>query len=320
MSEASRGRGGVGRSNHPEGGIAVVGESLIDIVRRASGGAVEYPGGSAANVAVALARLDHRVRFVTAWGDDARGRVLAEHLESAGIELAADPRVLERTATAVATIGADGSASYEFDLAWLVPSVELDPPPRALHACSLGAVLQPGADAVRALVERLRAHATISYDINARPAVTGTGPDVVALVERMVALSDLVKASDEDLEHLYPGRSLLTAAGHLRSLGPAAVVVTRGGDGATWCGAGEPIEVPSVPVSVADTIGAGDTFGAALLDALAARGLLGADRRDRLRALPAEDVRGVLAHAARAAAITVSRPGADPPHRHELPA
>jgi fructokinase len=298
--------------------VLVVGEALIDIVHAADGTTVEHPGGSAANVAVALARLGRPVRFATAWADDERGAVLAAHLAAAGVELATDPHVLARTATAAATLGADGAATYDFDLEWRLGEVPAEPAPLVVHACSLGAVLEPGADDVVALVERLRSVATISYDVNARPAITGTGPDVVALVERMAARSDIVKASDEDLAHLYPALPLAVAAAGLRALGPAAVVVTRGGDGATWFGAGDPVEVASLPVAVADTIGAGDTFGAAVVDALWERGRLGAGAREELRDLPAEEIAAVLAHAARAAAVTVSRPGADPPYRSEL--
>lgn len=292
-----------------EAGTAlVVGESLVDIVHGADGSTTEYAGGSAANVAVALSRLGRAVRFVTAWGDDARGRVLAEHLERAGVELAGDPLVLARTATAAATIGADGAASYEFDLDWRIGAVEPGEPV-AVHVCSIGAVLDPGAGQVLELLEGLRGSATISYDVNARPAITGTGPELVARVERMVAVADLVKASDEDLEALYPSLATEDAARHLLTLGPAAVVLTRGGAGATWVGADRAVEVASLPVEVADTIGAGDTFGAAVVDAVWGR---------PLDALSSDEIEAVLAHAARAAAVTVSRPGADPPYRAEL--
>ena len=186
------------------------------------------------------------------------------------------------------------------------------------HTCSLGAVLLPGADDVRALLGRLRERSTVSYDVNARPAVTGTGPDVVERVERMVAVADLVKASDEDLEALYPERTYADSAAALLELGPAAVVVTRGAEGALWMDREAPVEISSRPVRVADTIGAGDTFGAGLLDALWERGRLGAEDRAALAALPRAEVAEVLEHAARAAAVTVSRPGADPPYRHEL--
>lgn len=302
------------------GDVLVVGESLVDVVRAADGTTFEHAGGSAANVAVALARLGRPVRLATAWADDERGAMLAAHLASADVRLAVDPHVLSRTATAAATLDGDGAATYEFDLDWRLGPVPVEPAPRVVHACSLGAVLAPGAADVLALVERLRDVATISYDVNARPAITGTGPDVVAGVERLAAVSDLVKASDEDLAHLYPTLPLAEAAGAVLGLGPAAVVVTRGGDGATWFGPEVSVEAASLPVVVADTIGAGDTFGAAVLDALWERDLLGGEHRSTLRHLPTEIIAGILRHAARAAAVVVSRPGADPPRRSELAA
>ncbi|MCW2796016.1 carbohydrate kinase [Nocardioides sp.] len=298
--------------------VLVVGESLVDIVRSADGTFLEYAGGSAANVAVALARLGRPVRFATSYADDRHGRMIDEHLDSAGVRLAADPGAVLSTSTAEATIGADGAASYVFDLEWRLNPVADDPLPLAVHTCSLGAVLLPGADDVFGLLERLRGRATISYDVNARPAITGTGPDLVARVERVAGVADLVKASDEDLEAFYPGLDHLTAARRLLALGPAAVVVTRGGAGAGWVGTTGEVEIASVPVVVADTIGAGDTFGAALIDALWERGRLGAGGNETLRALGSDEIFDVLSHAARAAAVTVSRPGADPPYRAEL--
>src|SRR5512140_3241884 len=99
-------------------GVVVVGESLIDIVQRADGTVVEHAGGSAANVAVALARLGRPVEFVTAYADDPHGAVLARHLNQSAVGVVGDPFALERTATALATIAADGSASYTFDIDW----------------------------------------------------------------------------------------------------------------------------------------------------------------------------------------------------------
>ncbi|WP_341928295.1 PfkB family carbohydrate kinase [Nocardioides psychrotolerans] len=281
----------------------VVGESLVDIVVEPDGRDNERPGGSAANVAVALARLGRRVRFVTSYADDDRGRAIAAHLGGSGVELAVDPHALERTSTARATIAVDGSASYEFDLDWRFhPVGEVDPV--MVHVCSIGAVLEPGAMDVVALLERLRGTATISYDVNARPAITGTGAAVVAQVERISALAHLVKASDEDLEALFPSRSVAEAARHLLSLGPRAVAVTRGEAGSTWFTASGEVSVAAVRAEVVDTIGAGDTFSAGLVDAL----------WDDLDVAPEH----ALAHAAAAAAVTVSRRGADPPYRHEL--
>jgi fructokinase len=299
-------------------GVLVVGESLVDIVQTQSGHLHEYAGGSAANVAVALARLGRPTRLATSFGPDAHGELIARHLERAGVQLACDPGAVERTSTARATIGTAGAADYTFDIDWRLSAVAEDAPVLLAHTCSLGAVLPPGAADVLALLHRLRGRATVSYDVNARPAVTGTGPDVVEWVQRVVAVADLVKASDEDLEALYPGREPAESAAALLELGPAAVVVTRGPEGALWVDRVGPVEVASRPVTVADTIGAGDTFGAGLLDALWQRGRLGAESRATLRSLPRREVVEVLEHAARAAAITVSRPGADPPYRHEL--
>jgi len=296
----------------------VVGESLIDIVRGGDGSTTEFPGGSAANVAVALARLDRPVRFATSWGDDERGRTLADWLARDRVELATDPHAVGRTSTALATIGSDGHASYDFDLAWRLNPLLDGPSPLVVHTCSLGAVLEPGASDVVAMLERLRQSATISYDVNARPAITGTGPELVAQVEAVAALSDVVKASDEDLTALYGDADPVAAAKRLLVLGPAAVVVTRGSDGATWVTATQEVNVAAVPVVVADTIAAGDTFGAGMLDALWRRGLLGAAQRERLRDAPRDVAVDVMAAAARAAAVAVGRPGADPPYRHEL--
>ena len=301
-----------------ERGVLVVGESLVDIVQTRSGHLHEYAGGSAANVAVALARLGRPTRLATSFAGDRHGAMIAAHLEGAGVALACDPGAVDHTSTARATIGTAGAADYTFDIDWRLLPVADDEDPLVAHTCSLGAVLLPGADDVLALLDRLRDRSTVTYDVNARPAVTGTGPELVERVERMVAVCDLVKASDEDLEALYPHRSHADSAAALLALGPAAVVVTRGADGALWVDREGPVEIGSRPVQVADTIGAGDTFGAGLVDALWERGRLGAEGRAALAALPRAEVAEVLGHAARAAAVTVSRPGADPPYRHEL--
>jgi fructokinase len=286
-----------------DGGALVVGESLVDIVRTADGTVAERPGGSAANVAVALARLGRPVRFATAYADDERGRTIARHLADSGVVLAADPAILSRTSTAEATLSTDGSAAYTFDLEWRLGPVAGEEP-LFVHVCSLGAVVRPGADDVLRILDEVPETTTVTYDVNARPAVTGTGPDLVAAVELVAARADVVKVSDEDLAVLYPTFGVTEAAEHLLGLGPRAVVLTRGEAGATWISEAGEVSVESNPVTVVDTIGAGDTFAAALIDALW-------DDRDG-------DPADVLAHAARAAAVTVSRAGADPPWRSEL--
>ena len=168
----------------------------------------DHAGGSAANAAVALARLGRPVRFVTAYADDAHGRLLADHLRDNGVRLGSDPLVLDRTATAVATLAESGAATYEFDIDWRLGPLALPPDaePVVVVFGSIGAALDPGAGDVARLVEEHRSSALTVFDLNARPAITGTGPEVVARAEAMAALADVVKASDEDLELLWPGR------------------------------------------------------------------------------------------------------------------
>lgn len=293
--------------------VLVVGEALVDIVHAEDGTVSEHPGGSAANVAVALARLGRAVGLATSFADDAHGRLLGEHLRAAGVELAGNPHVVDRTSTALARLGPDGSADYEFDLDWRVEPPVDGGAAAALHVCSLGAVVSPGAETVRTFVRRLRPHALVSYDVNVRPAVTGSGLDLVGRVESMARLADLVKASDEDLAALYPQLPLEVAARGLLAGAASAVVVTRGERGGVWFGPTTEVAVPPAAVEVVDTIGAGDTFAAALID-----GLLREGRTGDLSDLGDQAITDVLGRAARAAAVTVSRAGADPPYASEL--
>ena len=301
------------------GAALVIGEALVDVVR-GDDHQVEYPGGSAANVAVALARLGRPTWLATSYAADEYGVLLAEHLTRNDVQRANDPGAVTRTSSAVATLDAGGAATYSFDLQWRLNPVVLpaDVVPAVVHACSIGAVLEPGAVDVLGEVQRFRSVATVSYDLNLRPSITGTGPDVVARVEALVATADVVKASDEDLEVLSPEAPWEDTAVRLLELGPVAVVVTRGRAGATVFRRAGRVDVPATRVRVADTIGAGDTFGAALLDALSSLGLLGAPRRDALAALDDAGWHQAVSAAVRAAAVTVSRPGADPPTRAEL--
>ncbi|WP_418060161.1 carbohydrate kinase family protein [Pimelobacter simplex] len=303
----------------------VIGESVLDVVHAPGLAPVERPGGSAVNVAVALARLGRAVRLATSYGDDAAGRLVAEHLRAAGVGLAGTPTVLGATSRAEAVIGGDGAATYTFAMGWELPADVEEPAEaaRVVHVTSQAPLLAPGAADTLALVERLRAAgATVSYDINLRPAVTGTGPDVAAGVLRMAALADIVKASDEDLLALWPERFVGESATALLAIpgGPVAVVVTHGGDGASWhaCSGADWSTggVHAPPVEVVDTIGAGDTFAAGLLDHLWP--VLGPGGRERICGLGPEEWTAVLAYAARAAAVTVGRVGADPPTRDQL--
>src|SRR5207244_3042955 len=151
----------------------------------------------------------------------------------------------------------------------------------ALHTGSLAAILTPGAAAVCRLVQRARGAATISYDPNCRPLLMGAPEDVRGPVEQLVGLADVVKASAEDLEWLYPGRDCVDAAAAWLALGPAVVAVTRGADGvvAVSASAARALTRPGRRVEVVDTVGAGDAFVSAMLAGLFRRDLLGAARR-----------------------------------------
>jgi fructokinase len=297
--------------------VLVIGESVVDVVTDASGTKNVYPGGSAVNTAVALSRLGRSVELATAFADDAYGDLIGNHLALSGVALANDPHAIRRTSTASVKIGNGGAATHRFDVEWqLVPPRR--PTPTVVHVCSVATLLMPGAAKALSLITRLRASATISYDINARPSTTGSGRSFVELVERTVSLSDIVKASDEDLGAIYPGLEPHSAARRLLALGPTAVVLTCGKDGAVWFSRGCLVEVPAYPVAVVDTIGAGDAFGAGVLDALWQAGQFGFGRLTGLRALPEPSIEAVLASAVRAAGVSVSHPGANPPCRNEM--
>lgn len=296
----------------------IIGEALVDIVSRPDGSTRSHPGGSPANVALGLARLGRSAELLTRLGADAHGDSVRAHLEQSGVRLVpAEPS--ESTSTAIATLDDTGAASYQFNLVWAVPAdAAPSPAPMVVHTGSVAAVLAPGADDVRTIVERSRATATITYDPNARPGLMGERGEALAAVERMVALADVVKASDEDLAWLRPGEDIAAIARDWLQRGPSLVVVTRGADGVSaWCAAGE-FRVPPRRVTVADTVGAGDSLMGGLIDGLWEHGLLGADRRDALAAVDGPTVEAILSRCAAIAAITVSRAGANPPTRMEL--
>ncbi|MFC5661594.1 carbohydrate kinase [Kitasatospora misakiensis] len=287
--------------------FVVIGECVADVVRTDGGPDAVHPGGSPANVAYGLARLGEPVTLLTQLAEDPYGRLIRAHLESAGVAVRSEQPAdgTPRTPSAVVRLDGQGLAHYTFDIGWTLPVVDLPLTPGHLHIGSIAAVTEPGAAAVLALVERWRGRAAVSYDPNVRPALMGEHAGAVRRVERCVALSDLVKASDEDLAWLYPGRTPEEVARHWLGLGPATVAVTRGPAGAFALTAdGRHAEAPARAVEVADTVGAGDAFTAALLHARHTGASLDA----------------ALARATAAATLTVTRPGATPPDAAELAA
>ncbi|MGY5066735.1 carbohydrate kinase family protein [Streptomyces griseus] len=295
----------------------VIGECVADIVRLPGEADRVHPGGSPANVAYGLARLGHDTTLLTQLGQDGYGRLVRDHLTAAGVEVRTDDATGPTPSAAVA-LDDQGHATYTFDVDWTLGPVALDRAPLHVHTGSIAAVVEPGAATVLAAVESLRAGATVSYDPNVRPELMGERAPAVARVERCVVLSDVVKASDEDLRWLYPGEDVERVAVRWLAAGPALVLVTRRGAGAVALFDGGRAAVEALPVTVADTVGAGDAFMSGTLHALAAHGLLGPDARERLRAVDRDTVADVLRHAVASAAVTVSRAGANPPGPDEL--
>jgi fructokinase len=301
--------------------FVVAGEALLDVVVEASGETTLAVGGSPLNVAVGLARLDVPTLLVTRVGDDEDGRLVTDHVRASGAALARASVVPgARTSRATARLGPDGSARYEFELAW---DLSPQPLPEAvgLHVGSIGASLQPGRGTVLDLVRQAAERGLfVSYDPNIRMSLLGDRETVWRDVREVAALSRLVKLSDEDAAELCPGASprdvadeLLT--GDLTEL----VLVTLGARGALAVHQRSCVEVaPPAGSTVVDTVGAGDSFMAATIAALIELGHL---RRGpgSLAACSAEDLGALLGSASAAAAVTCSRRGANPPTRRELP-
>lgn len=288
--------------------VLVIGEALVDIVE-SGGGAREHVGGSPANVAVGVARLGAPTRLLTRIGRDARGARIAEHVAASGAVLLKQSWTDAVTSTARARIGADGAATYEFDLDWRADRPALDGV-RLVHAGSIALFLEPGADAV---VDTLEHAATgpqlVTVDPNIRPAIIGDRDAAMRRFTRAVAAADLVKLSDEDAAWLYPDRQPEEALTDIAARGPRLVVMTRGNRGAMGLGAEGIVEVPIWPTDVADTIGAGDAYMAALITSAL---------EDPLLFTSEAAVERAMRRAALAAGITVSRGGANPPSAAEL--
>ena len=300
--------------------LVVVGESLVDIVLTPDGETSEAVGGSPMNVAVGLARLGVPTLLITRIGADERGRKVAEHVRSAGVDLrVSSVRADTVTSTATARLGADNAASYDFDLTWDLRHHEL-PAATGLHVGSLGAFLRPGRASVLDLARQASEQEMfVSYDPNMRPAFVEDKAAAWSDVAELASLSRLVKVSDEDLRLLRPDEPVADLARELLAAEETElVIVTRGGEGSLAFSEGFDVEVATPPVDVLDTVGAGDSFMAATLAILSEWELL-APGAGHLAALDEDRVRTILGGAMTAAAVTCSRRGANPPTRRELP-
>jgi fructokinase len=303
--------------------FVVIGEALVDLVgQRGSRMLVAHPGGSPANVALGLGRLGNPVTLMTHLGQDSFGEMISAHLQASGVRVEGGTDAGSSTSLAVATLAA-GIATYDFRIEWDIGNLEpLPVETRCLHTGSLATALEPGRTDVQTLLEHEhhRGRVTISYDPNVRPALLGSPDAARPGIEHLVALSDVVKVSDEDLRWLYPDRDDEDVAREWLGLGPALVVVTCGGEGVFAVSTDLELRRPATPIDLVDTVGAGDSFTSGLLDGLRRADLIGGPRRQALAAIDESSLISVLDTASLIAAITCSRPGADPPSRDELEA
>jgi fructokinase len=297
--------------------VAVVGEALVDIVHRVYGSVDEAPGGSPANVALTLGRLGQRPQLVTCLGDDRHGQRIRTWLAESGVDVTSVP--LARTSTGTAVLDESGAARYSFDLEWSVDAESAEPAD-VLHTGSIAAVLEPGASRIERLLEERRPTTTITLDLNIRPSLIADAEGTRERIARLVRLADVVKASDEDVAWLHPGRSTDDVADAWLAEGVALALITGGAEGMAGYTTAGRVRRAAARTAVVDTVGAGDTVTGAFIDALIRLVLVGSGRRAALAGMPLELLGRILERCVAAAAITVSRPGADPPRRAELPA
>jgi fructokinase len=297
--------------------IWVCGEVLIDLIPGSDGVRVPHVGGGPANTAKALARLGHDVQFIDGISTDEYGVAARKELLDDEVKLDLALTSDKPTCLAIISLDANGGASYEFkidgtatfdfDLKWLPDPSRYKP--QVLHMGTLVTVIQPGADVLYDWAMQVAEFAPIVFDPNIRPSVMGDHDIYEAAVEKWAALSSVIKVSDDDMAWLYPGQKYEDVAQRWISDGAALVVVTRGSNGIIGFTADCAVEVDGAKITVADTVGAGDTVGAIIVEAMIEKGIL---------ALTGDVLKATLHRAAVAAGITCSRKGAQPPYKHEL--
>ena len=292
--------------------IWVCGEVLIDVLP--TGPVV---GGGPANTAKALARLGHSVDFVGGISTDSYGQMARKELERDGVGLglsleSSKPTCtatvhLDKTGSATYTFVIDGTATFDFSSSWLPDPERLKP--SILHIGTLATVVEPGASVLFNWAVKCAEFAPIVFDPNVRPSFLSDRKKYCQAVEKWVGISSVVKLSDEDIAWLYPDQSMDEVAHRWLEGETTLVVVTRGAKGIIGYTQGASEEVEGVKVDVVDTVGAGDTVGAILVEGIVQRSVAG---------LVGHTLNTVLHRAAVAAGITVSRAGAQPPRMHEL--
>ncbi|CAN7187454.1 carbohydrate kinase [Rhizobium sp. LjRoot30] len=305
--------------------IICCGEALIDMLPRETTlgekGFAPYAGGAIFNTAIALGRLGIKTGFFTGLSDDMMGDILRETLAASNVD-SSFCAISSRPTTIAFVKLVNGQATYAFydegtagrmiteaDLPDLGDDCE------AMHFGAISLIPEPCGSTYEALMSREHQKRVISFDPNIRPGFIKDKPKHLDRMRRMAAMSDIIKFSDEDLDWFGLEGDHDTLAAHWLAQGAKLVVLTRGAEGATGYTTSFKVSVPSERVTVVDTVGAGDTFDAGILASLKMQDLL---TKAKVAALSEDAVRQTLALGAKAAAVTVSRAGANPPFASEI--
>ncbi|MFG6611300.1 carbohydrate kinase [Sulfitobacter sp. 1A12057] len=307
--------------------ILCCGEALIDMIptptKAGPDGFVPHAGGAVFNTAIALGRLGAQVGMLSGLSSDMFGRQLVDGLKASHVDVS--HVVLSDRPTTLAFVRlVGGHATYDFydensagrmitpeDMPALSSEVS------ALYFGGISLACEPGADAYAELLARNAEGRAVMIDPNIRPGFIKDIERYRQRLDRMLALSDIVKVSDEDLNWINPAPlSLRDKVAELLKKGPSVVILTRGGEGASgYLANGEEVQVPAVKAEIVDTVGAGDTFNAGVLAKMSELGQL---HKSALVTLAPEVLSEALAYGARVAAVTVSRAGANPPWVEEI--
>ncbi len=307
--------------------ILCCGEALIDMIPNAvsdgQNGFVPHSGGAVFNTSIALGRLDEHVGLLTGLSSDMFGDQLRQGLAASNVD-ASYCIQSDRPSTLAFVKLTDGQAQYSFfdenSAGRMIRTGDMPQLPETISALFFGGIslaCEPGAQAYETLALTAGKSRAVMIDPNIRPSFIEDEDAYRTRLDRMIAVADIVKVSDEDLDWIVAGASnLATKAKDILAKGPALVIVTQGKDGAIGIlPTGEMIEVPAKPVKVVDTIGAGDTFNAGVLAKLSQFGVLS---KEGLRMLTPDTVKQALIFGGEVAALTVSRAGANPPWANEL--